>query len=545
MRFRYAIIALALLFSVYMLIHPPEGDESRGFADYKENIKDNINLGLDLKGGIFMQLEVDIVDAVNQFLEEQAGTIKASLENEGFAIATSTANLQKKMVILEGVTSSKHSDIEGEISKYYRGNWSINQKGPNVEMKLKENARLNVENNAVEQTVYKIQSRVDELGVTEPVINRMTGSNRIVVELAGADDVTRVHRIVAEPGKLEWRMNAKNPATRQPISAASTEQQLLAPLGGQVPPGKRIFPYTDERTGAKSFMLLEGVMMTASNVADVYPSTDQQGMPAVGITLDAEGGETFAVQTAQNVNNQLAIVLDGEIISAPSINSRLSNRFIIQGSFTQDEVQDMVVKIKSGSLPAEVRILEERVIGPTLGRDAISSGVKASVFGLLLVVIFILAYYRRAGVYALMALILNLIFILGMLAGIGAVLTLPGIAGFILTIGMAVDANVLVFERIREELRAGTAPKNAVEVGYRTAFVTIMDANITTFLAAFFLLLMGEGPIKGFAIMLMIGIVSSIFTAVFCSHTFFLGYIKRKTTLSKLSIWPVWQGSNS
>ena len=201
----------------------------------------------------------------------------------------------------------------------------------------------------------------------------------------------------------------------------------------------------------------------------------------------------------------------------------------------------MVVQIKSGSLPAKVEILEERVIGPTLGRDAIEQGSKAAITGLVLVVVFILLYYRRAGAYAFVALVLNLVIILGILSGIGAILTLPGIAGFILTIGMAVDANVLVFERIREELVHGTAPKNAVEIGYKTAFVTIMDANITTFIAAFCLLLMGEGPIKGFAVMLMIGIVSSIFTAVFCSHTFFLWYLKSRPVLPKLAIWPVWK----
>ena len=329
------------------------------------------------------------------------------------------------------------------------------------------------------------------------------------------------------------------------MPVAPDEASLLAPFGGQLPAGKRIFPMEDPVSGATNYMMLEEVLLTASNVADVYPTQDDRGLPAVGITLDREGGQKFERTTAANIDNNLAIVLDGKILSAPNILSKLSNRFIIQGNFAQQEVQDMVVKINSGSLPAEVRILEERLIGPTLGRDAIKQGSYSAGIGLILVIVFILLYYGRAGIYAVFALVLNMIFILGILAGIGAVLTLPGIAGFILTIGMAVDANVLVFERIREELRDGTPPKNAVEIGYRSAFVTIMDANITTFLAAFCLLLMGEGPIKGFAIMLMIGIVSSIFTAVFCSRTFFMTYLKGKETLSKLSIWPVWQGSQS
>ena len=536
MRFRWLIILVALVLSVLQLLRPPEEEGSWELDNYKKNIR----LGLDLRGGIFMQLEVDVEDAVNQYLEEQAGMIKGNLEAEGLTMVSSEADPERNSVLLTQVTAAEDKDIMDEIRRQYRGSWNIDKRGDDVVMRLRENARTMVGNSAVDQTVYKVQSRVDELGVTEPVINRVIGSNRIVVELAGANDVTRVHKIVREPGKLEWRLNTK--IGNQPMREAANEQEILAQFGGQLPPGKRIFPYPNPNTGAVTYMLLEEVLLTAANVDNVRPSTDDRGLPAVGITLDREGGQIFQRATGNNVGNRLAIVLDGEIVSAPRIDQRLSNNFIIHGSFTQQEVQDLVVKINSGRLPAKVEILEERELGPTLGRDAIRNGSISAMVGLALVMIFITLYYQRAGIFALFALLLNMLFILGMLAGLGAVLTLPGIAGFILTIGMAVDANVLVFERIREELRNGTAPKNAVEIGYKSAFVTIMDANITTFIAAFCLLLMGEGPIKGFAVMLMIGIISSIFTAVFCSRTFFMTYLSGKRTLAQLSIWPIWRG---
>ncbi len=537
MLFRWGIIAAALLISLFVLFQPPkEGDDWRF-----DNIGKNISLGLDLLGGIFMQLEVDEEDAVAQYLEEQAGAIKSSLETENeFQIAGSEADADTRVITLKNIRSSKFDNIARELRSRYDFAWNISMRGADAVLRLRETTRSRIVDDAVQQTVYKIQNRVDELGVTEPVINRTIGSNRIVVELAGADDVDRVHKIVREPGKLEWRLVLPG----SPLGSL-TEEELLAQYGGQAPQGTQVFPNFESPGGQPTYMLLKEVMMTARNVANVYETRDDRGLPAVGISLDRAGGQIFSRETGQNVNELLSIVLDGKIISAPRIMTQLGDRFIIQGQFSSREVQDMVVKIKSGSLPAEVNILEEWAIGPSLGRDAIQQGTRAATIGLVLVVLFILLYYRRAGVYAFIALAMNLILILGMLSGVGAVLTLPGIAGFILTIGMAVDANVLVFERIREELRSGTPVKKAVDTGYRTAFVTIMDANVTTFIAAFCLLLMGEGPVKGFAVMLMIGIVSSIFTAVFCSRTMFLMYLNSKAVIKKLSIWPIWRGQTN
>lgn len=524
MRFRWIIILVAVLFSLFHLFKTSEGDS---YFSTKPNIK----YGLDLQGGIFMQLEVDTEDALRQFIEEQTGAIKGNLEAEDFTIGTAEPLPDEKTIVLKEVKMTNGENAFEEIKDSYP-NWIVTEVEGSIRLKPRDRLITRVHEDAINQTVYKIQNRIDELGVTEPSITRALNSNRIILELAGADDVERVHNIVKEPGKLEWRLVHPGSQT------AMTEQELLAPYGGTLPPGTRVFRNIS-MPAKPGYTLLQEVLLTASNIRDVYPSRDNNGMPAVGITLDRPGNQIFSRVTADNIGNQLAVVLDGKVISAPRIQTHLPDpRFIITGQFSDREVGDMVVKIKSGSLPAEVRILEERIIGPTLGRDSIAQGTQAAMFGMALVVLFMMFWYRRAGVYSVIALVLNLVLISGMLSALGSVLTLPGIAGFILTIGMAVDANVLVFERIKEELKAGLSTNRAVDAGFKTAYVTILDANITTFIAAFCLLLMGQGPVKGFAVMLMIGIVSSIFTAVFCSRTFFLAYLSGSKH-KPLGIWPM------
>jgi len=526
MRFRWIIILLTILVSLFHLFKTADGSDS--YFSKKLNIK----YGLDLQGGIFMQLEVDTDDALSQYIEEQAGGMKGNLETDGYTISLAEPRPASHSILLKDIKAPEGKDALDELKDLYV-NWDVKQTPEGIAMSPKERLIKRVKEDAINQTVYKIQNRIDELGVTEPSITRALNSNRIILELAGADDVQRVHNIVKEPGKLEWRL--VHPGS--PV-IAMTEAELLQPFDGKTPPGMRVFKNIS-RPGNIGYTLLEEVLLTASNIRDVYPSTDNNGMPAVGITLDRSGNQTFSRVTGANVGENLAVVLDGKVISAPTIQMHLTDpRFIITGQFSSQEVGDMVVKIKSGSLPAEVRILEERVIGPTLGRDAIRQGKGAAFLGLALVILFMMIWYRRAGVYSVVALVMNLLLISGMLSALGSVLTLPGIAGFILTIGMAVDANVLVFERIKEELQAGLSVKRAVDSGFKAAYVTILDANITTFLAAFCLLLMGQGPVKGFAVMLMIGIVSSIYTAVFCSRTFFLTYLGNSKH-KKLAIWPM------
>ncbi|CAM2007127.1 protein translocase subunit SecD [Acanthopleuribacter pedis] len=529
MKTRWIVIAVAIVYSGYVLLSH-ETEDSWTFST--DNITKNIQLGLDLKGGIFMQLEVDVEDAVDHYVEEQAGTIKASLEAENMTVGSSDPQIKERRVVLANLGSTINQEVVPEVKRLYRDRWDIRGDANQLTLTLREGAIDDVKKDAVTQTVYKIQNRIDQLGVSEPNINQVVGTNRIVVELAGTDDQARVQKLVKEPGQLEWRMVAKG---------ALNFAQRAEELQPYLKPGYKILPMKE----GEGFYLLEPVMMTASNVSRVMASRDETGFPAIGINLDRAGGQIMDSVTGQPdaVGRQLAVILDGKVLTAPVIRQRLSNSFVISGSFSAGEVDDKILQIKSGSLPASVRILEERVIGPTLGRDAIRQGTTAAVIGFGAVMVFIVIYYRIAGLFAICALFINLLLMLGMLAGIDAILTLPGIAGFILTIGMAVDANVLIFEKIREELRQGTAVKNAVDIGYQSAFVTILDANITTFIAAFCLLLLGEGPIKGFAIMLMIGIVCSIFTAVFCSRTFFMTYLRSSTTHRTLSIWPLWRGA--
>ncbi len=527
MLFRWLIIAATVFLSGYTVLRPPEGGS---WSNYQENFKSNIKLGLDLQGGIYMQVAVDEDDALAHYLEEQAGMIKTALEGEKITVASSAADKETNRVTLFAPKASDGQVPLKLIEDRFSGYWSVDQKGADVVLTLREQAIHEVKDEAVNQTVYKIQSRVDTLGVSEPVINRTVGTNRIVLELAGASDSQTVHKLVREPGQLEWRIVVPN------TGEYPSEEALAAAIGRPLSPNEKVLPMAD-RPG---FMVLQEVMLTAKNVTNVRPSVDERGLPAVGVQLDRTGGAIMNEKSGANIGNRLAIVLDGKVVSAPTIQSQLSDSFIIMG-LSQSEVEPLIVKIKSGSLPAKVNILEESVIGPTLGRDAIRSGSTAAVLGVIIVAIFMLLYYRGAGVVANIALLINIVLIAGCMAGIGAVLTLPGIAGFVLIIGMAVDANVLVFERVREELRAGIMPKNALEIGFKTSFVTILDANITTMLSGFILWMLGEGPVKGFATMLMIGISCSIFSAVFCSRTIYLWLLQRNPKAKTLSIWPVWQ----
>lgn len=527
MLFRWLVIAATVFLSGYTVLRPPEGGS---WSNFQENFKSNIKLGLDLQGGIYMQVAVDEEDALAHYLEEQAGMIKSSLESEQVTVASSSADKANNTVTLFAPKGADGQIPSQMIEDRFSGYWNIDERGADVVLTLKEAAVREVKDEAVNQTVYKIQSRIDTLGVSEPVINRTLGTNRIVLELAGASDSQTVHKLVREPGQLEWRIVV--PQTGE----YPTEQALLAALGRPLNPNEKILPLADQ----PGFMVLQEVMLTAKNVANVRPSVDDRGLPAVGVQLDRTGGLIMNDKSGANIGNRLAIVLDGKVVSAPTIQSQLSDSFIIMG-LSQNEVEPLIVKIKSGSLPARVNILEESVIGPTLGRDAIRSGSMATLLGLIIVAVFMVLYYRGAGIIALIALLLNMILIIGCMAGIDVVLTLPGIAGFVLIIGMAVDANVLIYERVREELRAGIMPKNAIEIGYKASFVTILDANITTILSGFILWMLGEGPVKGFATMLMIGIICSIFTAVFCSHTIYLWLMQRNPKAKSLSIWPVWQ----
>jgi preprotein translocase subunit SecD len=395
-----------------------------------------------------------------------------------------------------------------------------------------------VRDNAVQQALYTIRNRVDAFGVGEVNIQRLGGTqrNRILVELPGVEDPTRVKGLIQTQARLELRSAYYRQDGAGPFVAA-TRDDVVAALGGALPAGVEVLPVLERQESraplgqappkpqdaatqrVTSYMAVERAsVITGSDLADARRSQGQWGDSVVSFQLQVSAAERFAAFTRANIGRQMPIVLDDKIISAPSIRSEIGMNGQIEGNFTAESSNDLAVQLRAGALPARVLTIEERTVGPSLGRDSIRSGVRAALVGAAMVCTFMLIYYKASGIIAIIALVLNMLILAGGMASVGAVLTLPGIAGYALTVGMAVDASVLIFERIREELRAGRAVRDAIKKGYEKAFSAIFDSNLCTIISAAFLLQYGTGPVRGFAVSLMIGLCANLFTGVFVSR---------------------------
>ncbi len=368
----------------------------------------------------------------------------------------------------------------------------------------------------------------DELGVAEPVIQKH-GTDRILVQLPGVDNPERVKNLIQNTALLEFKLVIKGPLP--------TREELLKEYNGVEPLDMEVLKSDPSKSRVQGYYLVKRVSaITGKDIRNARVGRDEFNQPVVNFTLSNQGGKIFEKVTAENIGKPLAIILDGRVISAPVIQAVIRDAGMITGQFTPQEAEDLAIVLRSGALPAGIKYLEERTIGPSLGMDSIIKGLRASVISLMIVMGFMVFYYRLSGVNAVVALILNMIILLGVMAYFKATLTLPGIAGIVLTIGMAVDANVLIFERIRENLRLGKSVKASVPEGFKKAWVTILDSNLTTIVAAIFLLQFGTGPVKGFAVTLIIGIIASLFTAVFVSRMIFDFVLSKKRKLDKLSI---------
>jgi protein-export membrane protein SecD len=379
------------------------------------------------------------------------------------------------------------------------------------------------EEEAVERALEIIRNRIDEFGVAEPIIQKQ-GERRIVVQLPGIKDVERAIKLIGKTALLEFRL-------------VDTER-LGKALAGEIPPGYELITQEDEEERKENYLLKIEPEITGANLIDAQVKFDPSmfNRPYIAIEFDQEGAKKFAKVTEANINKRLAIVLDGKVKSAPVIKSKIPDgKAVIEGDFTLEEAKDLAIVLRAGSLPAPIKIIEKRVVGPTLGKDSIRRGVLAAIIGMITVVSFMLLYYKFSGFIANFVLLVNMIIIFAALSLLKATLTLPGIAGIVLTIGMAVDANVIIYERIKEELRLGKTIKSAIDTGYKRALRTILDANITTLITALVLFQFGTGPIKGFAVTLSIGIIASMFTAIFMSKSIF-NLIVFKYRLAKLSI---------
>jgi preprotein translocase subunit SecD len=524
-------ILLVFLFGIFGV---PKDWSGKGLL---ASITDRIHLGLDLRGGTHLILQVQVNDAVNVDSDNAIARLKEDMRTRKINYADITKPdpvNHPDMVVVKGVPPDQTNDFKSIVSDRLpdydatsgaENSWTVAMKGTS----LKE-----LKDRAVQQAIETIRNRIDQLGVSEPVIQEHgLGDYQILVQLPGVDDPARVKEIIQSTAMLEIRQSLGGPY--------SSEQEALQANGGVLPPdsvlipGKPPHPSSSE-TGEVWYIISRASAVSGRDLRTAEPSQDENGQPAVRFILTADGGRKFYAFTSAHVKDQLAVVLDNKVQSVATIEEPIRDQGIIHGHFTEQEVQDQSMTLRSGALPAGIKYLEERTVGPSLGADSIRSGVQAAVYGMLAVLIFMLIYYRWAGVNADIALILNLVILLGFMGYFGAVLTLPGIAGVILTVGMGVDSNVLIFERIREELRNGKTPPSAVEQGFSHAWITIVDTHVTTIVSAAILFLFGTGPVKGFATTLVFGLLANLFTAVFVSRVIFDWILSRKQRGEALSI---------
>jgi len=481
--------------------------------------KDNpepIRRGLDLKGGTHLVMRVNVGDAVRLETDQAMETFKNQVKKLNTVPVPTTRRINDATFTAAVPAGGTTADYE-KVAKDYLGQFDLSKTADGFRFTMKPLNVTNIERDTVAHAVETIDNRVNALGVTEPFI-APESNNRIVIQLPGVDDPARVKDIIKTTAQLQFRIVEGN--------SAGDPQTVLNSLPPEMRTEVDVLPSTREDQlgrpiGTDYMAVRKTVSVTGRDLKNARPQKGQMGQPVVGFSFTPEGGKKFADLTGNNKGRLLAIVLDNRIVSAPRIEERIENEGIIRGNFTNEQVADLSLVLRSGSLPASLTTLEERTVGPSLGRDSIRQGITASLIGFALLIAAVLVYYRGAGINAVLALLLNLVILLGMMAIFHATLTLPGIAGIILTLGMAVDSNVLVFERIREELREGKTVRGAIEQGFSRAFGTIIDTHMTTIISALFLFQFGTGPIKGFAVTLLIGLFASVFTAFFVSRVIF------------------------
>ena len=517
------VVAVALIYLTPSL--------SKTLPSWWPNIlpEEQIHLGLDLKGGMHLVLEVQTQRAVESHLERMIEDIKYSLRKAKIRYQT----LKRSGSDGIGLTLIRDEDrktaeemVEKNFSDLAVEPGSFSNIDRTLELVLSQKAQQHIKKMAVDQAVETITNRVDQFGVAEPDI-RPQGKDRILIQLPGIKDPKRAIDIIGKTALLEFKL-------------VDEDNSLEEALKGNMPPGDEILYQTKGEAGSKRkipFLLKKRAAITGEYLTDARVQIDSQyNEPYVSLSFNSRGARLFGQITGANIKKRLAIVLDDVVNSAPVIQDKITGgRAQITGRFTMEESRDLAIVLRAGALPAPVKIIEERTVGPSLGKDSITKGLKSMIIGGIVVILFMVFYYKFAGLLADLALLLNILFIAAGLAFFGATLTLPGIAGIILIIGMAIDANVLIFERIREELRLGKTPRAAVDSGYSKALVTILDANITTLIAALVLFQFGTGPVKGFAVTLSIGIIASLFTAIFITRVIF-DYFIIERGMKKVSI---------
>ena len=537
LKWKAIFIAVVILACIYGLLGLPTFPTS--LADLKSNFGHQIQLGLDLQGGTHLILQVQVQEAIAQETDQTVDRLTAQMRQKNIKY-DEVRRVDDTHIVVRNVSSDQLGDFRDLVNAQLQNVWDMAPTAgePNsYTLTMRASARAQIQDTTMNQSLETIERRINALGLTEPTIQlHGRNDNEILVQLPGEGDPARAKAVIQAGGQLELRL-VEDPQTYR------SQAEALAQHGGVLPPGTELVPgRSDSRTSPQDggevwYVLSRTAVVTGRDLrtATETRNTTNPTQWQVNFTLSPDGARRFGPFTEQNVHRQMAIVLEHRVYSAPVINSRIDDQGFIEGSFSQESAHDLAIVLRAGALPASIKYLEERTVGPSLGADSIRHGVQASVLSLLVVMIFMLVYYRLSGGNAVLALVLNLVILLAALAAFGAVLTLPGIAGVILTIGMGVDSNVLVFERIREELRNGKSPSSAVQAGFDKAFLTIIDTHVTTVVSAFFLFLFGTGPIRGFAITLTIGLIANVFTAIYVSKAIFeyhLGKMDRQAELS-------------
>jgi preprotein translocase subunit SecD len=541
LKWKALFIVLVILGCIYGLVGLPVFPTS--LAQLRDNFSHQIRLGLDLQGGTHLVLQVQTQEAVAQETDQMVERITTWLRSKNIHY-DEARRVDDTHILVRNVDSARFSEFRDYVSQQFANFWDMSPAAGDptgYTLTLRGAAISQIQETTMTQSLETIERRINALGLTEPTIQLRGGqnNNEILVQLPGEGDPSEAKRVIQAGGQLELRL------VRDP-SVYSSQTDALSKLGGVLPAGTELVPGRPESRTASGappegegwYILDRSSAVTGRDLrsATENRNTNNPGQWVVDFTLSADAARRFGPFTQQNLGRQMAIVLDHRVYSAPTINGKIEDSGMIEGNFSQESAHDLALVLRAGALPASIKYLEERTVGPSLGADSIRHGVQASVLSLLVVMIFMLFYYRLAGGNAVLALILNLVILLAALAFFGAVLTLPGIAGVILTIGMGVDSNVLVFERIREELRNGKSPASAVDTGFDKAFLTIIDTHVTTVVSAFFLFLFGTGPIKGFAITLTIGLIANVFTAIYVSKTIFQYHLAKMDRQGELSI---------
>jgi preprotein translocase subunit SecD len=560
---RTIIIAVVTVIGLYAVIGPRQRPTINDFkwSGIKSTLKSNIHLGLDLQGGSHLVMRVKTEEFLKRLTEENASAAQNAAKDAGFEVkgghAETGGNVYR--VVVELADASKVTEAKDAIQKKVElgdtSVWTFSNSGGQLSWTMTSAAQRTLADNATQQALNIIDSRINALGIAEPTLQThgSQSSHQILLQMPGVQDPERVKEILKGESRLEL-VHVVSPPSPAPSQTYNSEAEAIESLnsGGTIPANRRVLSYSERMEPTSNATKDESqqkpkrwVVVESPAIIDGSELRNASAIPTraggtedyeINFSLKRNGADKFGAWTGSHINEYMGVVLNGEVKSIAYIKSQIFDSGQISGRFTKQSAEDLALTLRSGALPAPIEYLEERTVGPSLGQDSINSGLRASLVGLALVVFFMLFYYRGSGVNAVVALLLNMILMMAGLIVFGATLTLPGIAGIILTIGMAVDSNVLIFERIREELRSGKTVPSAVDQGFGRAFITIIDTHVTTIISSLFLFVFGTGPIRGFAVTLVIGLLVNLFSAVYVSRTIFMWELGRKEKVESLSI---------